>query len=152
MRVFVCEISQVAWEGVPQGKLLCSFHRFLSCPVLGTGIKSEETSIRYTAFCFVLFFSLFFLPFFFFSSFGHPVAYGVPRPGITSNLSHNCGNARSLTHCAGPGIEPASQHSRDAANPVRHTGNSLFPFLKIVSLYFRSSTHTQNTSQIGASD
>ena len=62
----MCEISQVAWEGVPQGKLLCSFHRFLSCPVLGTGIKSEETSIRYTAFCFVLFFSLFFLPFFFF--------------------------------------------------------------------------------------
>ena len=27
-----------------------------------------------------------------------------------------CGNVGSLTHCAGPGIEPASQLSRDAAD------------------------------------
>ena len=31
--------------------------------------------------------------------------------------SHSCGSAGSLTHCARPGIEPAFQHSRDAANP-----------------------------------
>ena len=41
-------------------------------------------------------------------------------PGQGSDLSHicdlscSCGNARSLTHCTGPGIEPASQHSQDA--------------------------------------
>ena len=34
------------------------------------------------------------------------------------NLSCNCRNARSLTHCAGLGIEPASQDSQDAADPV----------------------------------
>ena len=28
-----------------------------------------------------------------------------------------CSSARSLTHCAGSGIEPASQHSRDDADP-----------------------------------
>ena len=27
-------------------------------------------------------------------------------------------NARSLTHCAGPGIEPASQRPQDAADPI----------------------------------
>ena len=45
-------------------------------------------------------------------------------PGQGSDLSHShklscrCGNARSLTHCARPGIEPTSQHSQDAAAPV----------------------------------
>ena len=34
------------------------------------------------------------------------------------NLSHGCGNARSLTHCARPGIEPASQGSQDATDPI----------------------------------
>ena len=29
--------------------------------------------------------------------------------GHSCNLSRRCGNARSLTHCAGPGIEPVSQ-------------------------------------------
>ena len=33
-------------------------------------------------------------------------------------LSHNCDNARSLTHCAGLGIEPISQCSQDVANPA----------------------------------
>ena len=32
--------------------------------------------------------------------------YEVPRPGMRSE--HSCGNIRSLTHCAGPGIEPES--------------------------------------------
>lgn len=45
-------------EGVPEDKLLYSFHRFLSCPILGIGKTFEETSIRYTAF--VCFFFLFF--------------------------------------------------------------------------------------------
>ena len=34
------------------------------------------------------------------------------------DLSHSCGNARSLTHCAGPGIKSASQHSQDTTDPV----------------------------------
>ena len=34
------------------------------------------------------------------------------------DLSHGCGYARSLTHCAGPGIKPVSQHSQDTTNPV----------------------------------
>ena len=45
---------------------------------------------------------IFFSSFFF--SVGCPVAHGIPGPG--SDLSHNC-NARSSTHCAGRGIEPA---------------------------------------------
>ena len=41
--------------------------------------------------------------------FGHYSAYGVLGPGIGSlshscDLRHICGNARSLTHCAGQGI------------------------------------------------
>ena len=48
------------------------------------------------------------------------MAYEVPEPGIRSkDLSQSydlwCGNARS---CAGLGIEPASQCSRDATNPI----------------------------------
>ena len=38
--------------------------------------------------------------------------------GQGSDLSRSCSNARSLTHCAGLGIEPASWHCRDAANPI----------------------------------
>ena len=34
------------------------------------------------------------------------------------NLSHSSGNAGSLTHCAGPGIKPRSQHYQDADNPI----------------------------------
>ena len=39
-------------------------------------------------------------------------------PGQGSDPSPSYGNARSLTHCDGWGIEPASQCSRDATNPV----------------------------------
>ena len=34
------------------------------------------------------------------------------------DLSHSGGNARSLTHCARPGIKPVCQRSQDAADPV----------------------------------
>ena len=55
---------------------------------------------------------------------GSPQAYEAPSPGIRSDLSCSCdlshsyGNAGSLTHCAGLGLEPTSQPSQDAANPV----------------------------------
>ena len=45
-------------------------------------------------------------------------------PGQGSDLSHSCdlshsyGNARSLTHHAAPGIEPSSQRSQDATDPI----------------------------------
>ena len=39
-------------------------------------------------------------------------------PSISCNLCHNCGNTRFLTHCAGLGIEPVSQCSRDATDPI----------------------------------
>lgn len=34
------------------------------------------------------------------------------------NLSHSCRNAESLIHCAGLEIEPVTQHSQEAADPV----------------------------------
>ena len=34
------------------------------------------------------------------------------------DLCCSCRNARSLTHCAGPGVEPLSQGCRDATHPV----------------------------------
>ena len=58
----------------------------------------------------------------FFFFFGFPETYEVPKPGVRSrngrDLHHTCGNARSLTHYARPGIEPVSQCSRDAADSV----------------------------------
>ena len=39
-------------------------------------------------------------------------------PSCRFDLSHSCSNARSFTHCAGPGIKPASQQSQEAADPV----------------------------------
>ena len=44
--------------------------------------------------------------------------------GQESDLSRSCdlrcsgGNARSLTHCAGLGMEPVSQGSRDTTDPI----------------------------------
>ena len=34
------------------------------------------------------------------------------------NLSLGCGNARFLAHCAWPGMEPLSQRSQDAIDPI----------------------------------
>ena len=39
-------------------------------------------------------------------------------PNRNCRLRHSCGNTGSLTHCARSGVEPASQRSQDAANPV----------------------------------
>ena len=41
-------------------------------------------------------------------------------PGQRSDLSYSYsyGNARSLAHCAGPGIKPVSQHSGETAVPI----------------------------------
>ena len=64
--------------------------------------------------------NFFFFSFFFF--FCRPVVFGVLGQG--SDLSHSCGqhhtcgNARSLTHCARPGIKPASQPCEEATNPI----------------------------------
>lgn len=59
-----------------------------------------------------------FLGFFFFI-FGHPATYGFLRPGVRSELQLQptppLGNARSLTHCPGLGIEHTSWSCRDAA-------------------------------------
>ena len=38
----------------------------------------------------------------------------IPATAATSS----CSNAGSLTHCAGPGIEPAFQQSQNATNPI----------------------------------
>ena len=70
-------------------------------------------------------------------------AYGVPgRWGGESDRNHSCdlnrscSNAGSLTHCAWPGIETASQCCRDITDPAGHSGNSrfvLFCFLSFLS-------------------
>ena len=45
------------------------------------------------------------------------------------NLSHSCGNARSLTHCAGPGIKPVSQCSQETIDPIMPQWELLKQFL-----------------------
>ena len=75
---------------------------------------------------------LFFFPFF--GCHGHMGFQGQesdPSPGC--DLCHSCGNAGSLTHCARPGIEPASQRSQDITNPSapqREVLNRLQVFLQ----------------------
>ena len=39
-------------------------------------------------------------------------------PNCSCDLLHSYTNTRSLTYCARPGTEPASQCPRDTANPV----------------------------------
>ena len=57
-----------------------------------------------------------------FSFFAAPRHRELLGPGSDStrrcHLRHSYGRAGSLTHSAGPGMEPGSQHSQDAANPV----------------------------------
>ena len=36
----------------------------------------------------------------------------------SQDFSRNYGNAGSLTHCAGPGIQPATQNSQNATDPI----------------------------------
>ena len=66
--------------------------------------------------------------------FGHPTADGVPGPGIRPKLqlqpTPQLWKHWILNHCAGLGIESASQRSRDAADPIvpqweLHVGHSL---------------------------
>ena len=40
------------------------------------------------------------------------------KPSCSCNLCHSCSNAGSLTHCARPGIDHTSQHSRNTADPA----------------------------------
>ena len=44
--------------------------------------------------------------------------------GPSCDLRQSCCSARSLTHCARPEIQPASQGSRDPPSPLHHSGNS----------------------------
>ena len=39
-------------------------------------------------------------------------------PSHSCDLHHGYGDTGSATHCAGPGIKPVSQCSRDATDPV----------------------------------
>ena len=49
-------------------------------------------------------------------------------PGQGSDPSRSCGNARSLTHCAGRGIEPVSLHSQDATEGAPRLFLNMIPF------------------------
>ena len=51
-------------------------------------------------------------------------------PGHSRDPSHSCGHTRSLTHCAGLGIEPASQLCQDVVNPVPQWELWIWVFLK----------------------
>ena len=59
--------------------------------------------------------------------FGRPVAYGVPQPGIKSKPKLRP-KLNPLTHCAGPGIDPACWGYRDAPD-------STVPQQELRSLY-----------------
>ena len=87
--------------------LVCQFLTWKNLIIMSTSCGEQSQTLGF-------FFSLPFP--------GCPVAYGALGEGSNlsrgHNLSHGCGNARSLTHCARPGIEPTSQHSQDAAYPV----------------------------------
>ena len=54
-------------------------------------------------------------------------------PSCRCNPHYSCGNARSLTYCAQLGIEPATQCSRDAANPIVPQQEPL-PFASLPSI------------------
>ena len=69
-------------------------------------MQTYEKDNDLETFCFVLF------------CFGHPTAYGDQIQAATAIYAAAVANARSLTHCARPGIKPVSQHSQDTTNPV----------------------------------
>ena len=54
-------------------------------------------------------------------------------PGQGSDLSSS--HAGSLTHCAGLGIEPTSQHPQDTANPFSPQRELQLPALYLPALY-----------------
>ena len=113
----------------PRGLTTSSCHSFLVAlfdnklvPLLLRGFILPRYLYRFCLPPHCLLFSLSFLGTFFSPLFGHPVAFGVPRPGSdvshSCDLHHSCSNSGFLTHCAGLGIEPASQRFRDPANPI----------------------------------
>ena len=51
-------------------------------------------------------------------------------PSHSCDACCSCGNAGSLTHCAWPGTEPASQCSRDTTSPIVLQGNSWLIYLE----------------------
>ena len=79
------------------------------------------------------FFSVFFVFFVFFFFFATLQHVEVLRQG--SDLSHSCdlhsscGNARSLTLCPGPRIEPESQGYRDTIDPIAPQQELLFFYI-----------------------
>ena len=98
----------------------------------------------------------FFFFFFFFSFYGLSSLYGSSWAGVESELQllanatatetpdpswlAACGNARSLTHWARPGIEPTfSPHGLCCAlNLLGHSGNSSLDYLELGFLLFEA--------------
>ena len=89
--------------------------------------------VIFSLFFILVFFFLgfFFLVFFFFFAF-LATSWHIELLGQGSdlscglNLSCNCSNSGFLTHCARPGIEPESQCSQDAADPIALQWELLF--------------------------
>ena len=71
--------------------------------------KSSPPPLNTILFYFILFFI-----------FGHPKAYGVPGPGIRSELQLSKAAAilDPLTDCTRLGVKPESWHCRDTADPL----------------------------------
>ena len=51
--------------------------------------------------------------------------------GYSHDLSYSCDNVRPLTHCATPGIKPASHCSQDSTDPIASQWQLLLPTLRI---------------------
>ena len=66
-------------------------------------------------------------------------------PSCYCSLYFSCGKTGSLTHCAGLGIEPASQHSKSAANPFMPQQELLYYYFFI--FYFLATTETCGISR-----
>ena len=84
------------------------------------------------------------LSFFFFFLMAFPLAFGSflagqgRNLGCGCNLHHRCGNARSLTHCAGPCFHSDLSHCSQNLNLLCHSRNSqvfcLMPRLRLLKL------------------
>lgn len=109
----MCVRSQSQPGRENQHKLLYSFHRFLSCPIPGPGITSEETSLRYTAF--VWFFFPFFLKKLFPSTFSLPHTQKIPHRKelqIKEGLSHHAGRSQCMSGISGfAQVRPVGQNT-----------------------------------------
>ena len=80
---------------------------------------------------------LFFFPLFLAALQHIEFPYQGSDPSHSFNLHHCCGNAMSLTHCAGRRIEPVSWCCKDTTDPIHHSGNSLtFFFYFLFFLFF----------------